>query len=281
MEILKRDIRETIVSGLFYPEEPRELARRVEKELEQQKNHRGAARIILTPHGSWDQCAECIAAAFSAARDFKPRRILLIAPVHREREEQKIYLPTKKFFDSPLGLLPVDQKSCGILKQEEGLFTVDDSPHMEEHALELQLPFIQTLFPDTPLIPLLTAGLKRSNIKKGAALIRSFLKEQEGNTLIILSANLSRYGRMEETEKEAGTLLEDLNFPLKNSMLEKEKKGDVSSCGVVPLHLVSDLNLFSDREKGLFNLLHRSRTEVEDKNGTMAVHYAAGVWTGH
>jgi len=281
MDILKRDIRETIVSGLFYPDEPEVLTQRVNELLENNKAEEGAesAQVILSPHGSWEQCGDCIASAFSSAGDFKPDRILLMGPVHREKKTQKIYLPSKKYYNSPLGLIPVDQKTCKTLAENDDLFCINDSPHMEEHSLELQLPFIQILFPDVPIIPLLSGNLKRSSIKKAAAVIRSGILGLPGRTLIILSANLSRYALLSETEKEAEELLNHINMPLENSLRELEKREEISSCGIVVLTLLSDLGIFSTANKGHLKLRSRNHTEVMDRKGTMAVYYAGAHWS--
>lgn len=278
MDILKRDIRETIVSGLFYPEDPEELSQITKELIERNQTVDASAQIILSPHGTWEQCGECMASAFASAEDYKPERIVLLGPVHREKNVQKLYLPSKKYFDSPLGLITVDQKICNKLSLDDELFIFDDSPHMEEHALELQLPFIHTLFPGTPIIPILTGQLKRSSIKKAAAEIKSKILSLPGNTLIVLSANLSRYALLQEVEKEADAVLNHLNMPLENSLLELEKSGDISSCGTVILTLLSDLGIFNKGKRGEFRALKREHSKVLEKNETMAVHYAGGRW---
>jgi MEMO1 family protein len=280
MDILKRDIRETIVSGLFYPEDPEELTQTIKGLIEsnQTEDENTSAQIILSPHGTWEQCGECIASAFASAADYKPDRILLLGPVHREKKVQKLYLPSKKYFNSPLGLINVEQKICKNLSLNDELFIISDSPHMEEHALELQLPFIQTLFPETPIIPILSGNLKRSSIKKAAAEIKAKILSLPGNTLIILSANLSRYTLLPEAENEAEALLNHITMPLESSLLELKKNAEISSCGTVVLTLLSDLGIFNKGKKGQFKVLERKHTEVLDKNGTMAVYYAGGRW---
>lgn len=280
MDILKRDIRETIVSGLFYPEDPEELTQKINGLLENNhtQDEKNSAQIILSPHGTWEQCGECIASAFASAADYKPDRIVLLGPVHREKKVQKLYLSTKKYFNTPLGLMNVEQKICKNLSLNEELFSFNDSPHMEEHALELQLPFIQTLFPETPIIPILSGNLKRSSIKKAAAEIKAKILSLPGNTLIVLSANLSRYALLPESENEANALLSSINMPLESSLLELEKSTEISSCGTVILTLLSDLGMFNKVKRGQFKALARKHSEVLEKNGTMSVYYAGGRW---
>lgn len=280
MDILKKEIRETIVSGLFYPEDPEELTQSIRKLLE--SNHcedkSADAQVILSPHGSWEQCGECIASAFASALDYKPDRILLLAAVHREKKVQKLYLPSKKFFDSPLGLIRVEQKICKSLSRNDEIFIFNDSPHMEEHSLELQLPFIHTLFPDIPIVPILMGNLKRVSIKKAAAEIRTKVLSLTGKTLIVLSANLSQYTQQLDALKETDLLLNHIDMPLETSLIELEKSKEISSCGTVVLTLLSDLGIFNKGKKGQLKVLKRNHTAVLEKKGTMAVYYAGAKW---
>ncbi len=276
MEIIKRDIREPIVSGLFYPEDEKELKERVNSLMEDADGYRSASPLILTPHGSWEECGSCMASAFASAAGFEADRVLLLGPVHREKDIPRIHLSSKKYFQTPLGLVKVNQKICRSLIREDGLFQVDDSPHMEEHALELQLPFIQTLFPEAEIIPMLTGGLKRAEIKKAAAVVRKQILDLPGKTLVILSANLSRYGLINETEREAEEILRTVAMPLSCSLAEMEKEGTVSSCGARILTLASDLKLFDGIQEP--RILARNRTEVPERKGTMAVFYGGVCW---
>ncbi len=276
MEIVKKDIREPIVSGLFYPDKAEELKDRVSGLLEEASEYRGASPIIMTPHGSWEECAPCMAAAFASAAESAPDRVILLGPVHREKDILKVHLSSKKYFQTPMGVVKVDQKVCRSLIREGGLFQTDDSPHMEEHALELQLPFIQQLFPEAEIIPMLTGNLKRGDLKKAAAVLKKQILSLPGKPLVVISANLSRYGLADETAVEAEEILQNMDMPLPNPLIEMEKEGKISSCGTRILTLASDLDLFRDGQKA--RILKRCRTEVSEKKGTMAVFYAGVSW---
>jgi len=273
MDILKQEIRKPIVSGLFYPENPEELKQKTEELLS--PFSRGKAEIIMIPHGTWKNTGTILASAFAAAADYTPRRIVLLGPVHRESSPQKIYLPSKKYFETPLGMVPLDHKMCRDLTRESDLFALNDSPHMEEHALELGIPFIQILFPETPIIPLLTGRLNGGNIKKAAARMRKVFKKEDENTLVILSVNLSRFGPVDETEKESRTFLQNLGMPLTESLVEMEKSGFISSCGTTLLTLLSATRWAEGRSAAL---LERGKTVVNEKGVDKAVFYAGVSW---
>lgn len=274
MDIPKHEIRKPIVSGLFYPDSPGELKEKTEACLA--PHQRGSSNVIMVPHGTWDNTGESMGAAFAAASLFKPDRILLIAPVHREKAEQKISLSSCRFFETPLGLAPVDTAVYSELTSGNQIFQVDDSPHMEEHALELTLPFLQILFPEVPLIPLLAGGLTAGNIKKGAARLRKICGGRDDKTLIVLSVNLSRFGPAEETEAESEMLKRNLAMPLETSLLEMEKQGSISSCGTGILTLLSAAG-WAEGKKPV--ILKEGLTTVKDREIEKAVFYAGVSWT--
>ncbi|MDA3956058.1 AmmeMemoRadiSam system protein B [Oceanispirochaeta sp.] len=274
MDILKKEIRKPIVRGLFYPETPLELSEKVHELLHGFPP--GDAQLILCPHGTWEKTGLSIGAAFAAASLFKPDKILLLGPVHREKDRRVFYLSEKKYFETPLGLVDVDRKTCRTLAEKSDLFIYNDSPHMEEHALELQLPFIQILFPQIEIIPLLAGSLKRSELKKAAGLLKKTVFTDKQKILIILSANMSRYGLASETEVETRTFMENLSLPLKSSLLELEREGKISSCGSILMTLMSDLGIFEDSSPVI---LGESKTEVSDRGEIKAVYYAGISWS--
>ncbi|QEN08385.1 AmmeMemoRadiSam system protein B [Oceanispirochaeta crateris] len=274
MDILKKDIRKPIVSGLFYPDNPEELKAKIEALMN--GCPRGDAAVILCPHGTWDKTGESLGAAFAAASEFKPDRVLLLGPVHREKDRRVLYLSSKKYFETALGFVNVDSSAALSLTEKSDLFVFDDSPHMEEHALELQIPFIQTLFPQVEIIPLLLGGLKRSDLKKAAGTLKQRLFTPDKKILVVLSANLSRYGLASQTEAEAQRLLDNLEMPLKRSLKELETEGLISSCGTALLTLLSDLGILQDKT---LHILKRDKTELLDRGELKAVYYAGISWS--
>ncbi len=283
MDIPKKQIRQPIVSGLFYPEDPEELRQKVGF-LITGKDREGTAPFILCPHGSWSNCegrmARLMGAAFHSISRFRPRLIVLLGPVHREKEHPALYLPESLWFESPLGLVPVARKLCRALEASEGPFECNDTPHREEHSLELCLPFIQKLFPECPILPILTGGLKRKDIRRGAAILEEGLKNQ-GMTLedclFVVSANLSGYKGREDAEQEAEHFLKLLDLPLQGSLIQEEAEGRISSCGTGALTLLSDLSRKMNFE-GKAHILEHCKLEHREKNAIKGVHYAALCW---
>ncbi len=284
MDIPKKQIRQPIVSGLFYPEDEEELRQEVQALLAGESTLQGGLPFLLYPHGSWSNCegrmARTMGATFREIRHCSPRLIVMLAPVHREKKHPAFYLPESLWFESPLGLVPVEHKLCRNLAAVDGPFECSDIPHREEHSLELGLPFIQILFPECPILPVLTGGLRRKDIRKGAAILEEGLKAgglSLGDCLFIVSANLSGYKEKEEARKDAETLRALLNLPLEQSLMEEEAEGRISSCGTAALTFLSDLARKMGLE-GQAEILEYCSLEHKEKDIIKGVRYGSFFW---
>ncbi len=268
----KKEIRPCLVSGLFYPDNKEELQKLIEKEMEPFTP--GRSSLILTPHGSFSTAGQCLAASYAACRERAVETVLLMGPVHREKKNPALYLPGRNYFSTPFGPVPVDCDVKKKLLKESSLFQENDMPHMEEHCLEVQLPFVHYLFPDAQIIPLLMGNLNKKQISGAAEHIKKIMKDKWDSTLTVLSVNLSDFQALEESRRMADNLIDMLEFPLRNSLIEEEKNGTVSSCGTRVLSLASELF----PRAGKAQLLHLQHTKVQDHGLEKGVYYGGFSW---
>lgn len=154
-------IRGPIVDGIFYPDSKEillETLRRIDGEAASPPFRNADA--VVTPHAAFDYIGGAACSAYKSARDKKPDRVLILGPLHRERENG-VYAPESEAFSTPLGTIPVDTETVTALVESAPPFTRYEVPHREEHCIEVQLPFIQYYFPDSKIIPLLLGAVTR------------------------------------------------------------------------------------------------------------------------
>jgi predicted class III extradiol MEMO1 family dioxygenase len=157
-------IRAATVDGLFYPARAEELRSLLDELIAGCTTPRGRAAAIIVPHAAYQFSGRLAAAAFQAAADRKVERVVLLGPVHRE-ESAEIVLPESEAFRTPLGDVMIDQELVEELESSSTRIIRNDIPHLEEHCLEVHLPFVQQLFPAARIVPVLmgttTAALTR------------------------------------------------------------------------------------------------------------------------
>jgi AmmeMemoRadiSam system protein B len=201
----EKKIRSPVVGGLFYPENKKEAVRHILSfGLERGKG--GCAQAIIAPHGAWAISGKTAAEAFSAAAGRLKNAdgtkgistVVLLGIIHKHCEEG-LYLSDSFQFKTPLGNLPVDQELSEELCSCSTLFQVNDIPHLEEHSVEVLLPFVKYCFPEADIVPVLMRGSRPSLVSGLARSLRIVFDSLKEETLFVLSMNLSS----DKSENEA------------------------------------------------------------------------------
>lgn len=182
-------VRPPAVAGLFYPGDPEQLRDAVSEYLAQAPTVAGPApKALIVPHAGYIYSGVIAGAAYSqvAHRRRQIRRIVLLGPSHR------VYLrgmavPMAEAFQTPLGMVPVDRElKASVLAHEQVIES--NSPHADEHSLEVQLPFLQLLFDDFTLLPI---ALGSASPPAVASALAEVWGDEE--TLVLISSDLSHY----------------------------------------------------------------------------------------
>ena len=222
-------VRAPTVDGIFYPAEREALAERVGGLLAG-CGPSGTAGFLISPHAAYEYSGALAAAAFRAAAGRPVERVLLLGPVHREGSE-RLLLPESEVYQTPLADTPVDLEAARRLAARDPSFVFDDIPHLEEHCLEVQLPFLQTLFPRAALLPVLMGRPSARLASVLAEALRQELALAPESTLVVVSANLTCYRPREQGQREAQALLELIRAGLWREILEQTERKTLSSCG--------------------------------------------------
>jgi AmmeMemoRadiSam system protein B len=228
MNAFTRRIRPPAVAGLFYPEDPDELRACVANALNTARATIAASgeapRAYIVPHAGYVYSGGIAATAYARIkRDAKRiRRIVLIGPSHR------VYLrgaavPVHEAFSSPLGEIPIDLEIRNALVRA-GLALQSDVPHANEHCLEVQLPFLQTILDDFTLVPIVLGDVQAHDVARVIAACAV-----DPATLILASSDLSHYRTYAEAQRiDAATIQAILR-------LDTTLLGD-QACGAVAIN---------------------------------------------
>ncbi|MCX6958343.1 MAG: AmmeMemoRadiSam system protein B [Verrucomicrobiae bacterium] len=215
-----------------------------------EKKHQSPESIcgLVVPHAGYAYSGIAAAAAYKAAMGKKVKRFFLLGPSHHVGFSG-VGLPKARFFETPFGDLGVDEKTVTALRQEPH-FLEQEEAHAVEHSLEMQLPFIKKVFPESSIVPLLVgclSGIKE--VEEVAAVIKSYLREDD---LIIVSSDFTHYGprfgympcseKMSEKIKELDTCayvhLQQLDA---SGLLNFYQETGVTICGLCPIAILLTL----------------------------------------
>ena len=222
--------REAIVAGIFYADEPEVLKEAVDSALAQSNPVRDDACAILTPHAGFAYTGLLQALAWKAASGRPVKRVVLIAPHHRSRGSM-MYLPESRYFRTPLGDIPIDTAVCDEIESCGTLFEINDLPHLEEHATEVQLPFIKRLFPEASLVPLIVDGNELAAIMTVSRALDLVLGSEGETTLIAVSSNLSASVSAIDADTQAKELLQRICQGDWHGIMEAHERNMITACG--------------------------------------------------
>src|SRR5262245_18549502 len=149
-------VRAAAVAGAFYPGRPERLRSQVDELMAAVPEYHGPApKAVIAPHAGYIYSGPVAAHAFATLRDGAPdiARVVVIGPAHYVAVDG-IAIPRADTFETPLGRVPVDREALAMVGRLPGVI-VADAPHAPEHALEVELPFLQTVLGPFSLVPLL------------------------------------------------------------------------------------------------------------------------------
>lgn len=133
--------KEPSFAGSFYPSKPEELNNLLDS-YKEPKQAVFKSKAIISPHAGYLYSGH---AAMSAFENFEPsENIFIFAPSHHETFTN-IAMPEYTYFDTPLGSLEVNNR---LIKEIAAKYPciISNAPFEQEHAIEVQLPFLQNIF---------------------------------------------------------------------------------------------------------------------------------------
>ncbi len=215
-------IRAPAVAGIFYPASAYELQSDVEQYLARARVPRTAPRpkALIAPHAGYAYSGPIAGSAFACLQNLhlEIKRVLLIGPSHRVAF-RGLALSCADAFNTPLGEVSVDQEANGMLLSLDYVH-MNDRAHRDEHALEVELPFLQCALDDFVIVPVVVGDADAHHV---AATINKLWGGPE--TLIVVSSDLSHY----LTYVQAQAL--DRNTAAAILELAPEKIGPDQACG--------------------------------------------------
>jgi AmmeMemoRadiSam system protein B len=182
-------VRPPAVAGQFYAGHAAQLRTEVAELLASAPAHYAASpKALIVPHAGYIYSGRVAATAFAPLQDRASAiaRVVVIGPAHYV-PVPGIAIPTADVFETPLGRVPVDHAALAAIAHMSCVIGAD-GPHAPEHALEVELPFLQALLRRFAVVPLLVGDVAPIDV---AAVLRRLWGGPE--TLIVVSSDLSHY----------------------------------------------------------------------------------------
>jgi MEMO1 family protein len=194
------DARPAAVAGKFYPADPQKLKLAVERFLQ------GSARIpmekpvaLIVPHAGYIYSGQISADAFKQVMGCSYDVVVILGVDHTVGDFKGISVGDYDAFNTPLGDVRVDHEITSALLAENKECTKNRAVHVSEHSIEVQIPFLQVLFPKARIVPaIIHPPDYKMCIRFGETLAKALKNRQ---ALIVISSDLSHYPDYKDTAK--------------------------------------------------------------------------------
>lgn len=207
------------VAGSFYPSDPAKLNSMMDEMLARVNSPAIHGKIIavVAPHAGYPYSGPVAAYSYAALKGRKYARVVVIAPSHYEAFHfTSVY--DGDGYGTPLGMIPVDKAFAQQLTKMNPSIRLSGRGHLPtssgtEHALEVQLPWLQHVLGNFTLVPVVMGDQSYESSRALGVALAKLLQEggasshatdpqtTTGDTLIVASSDLSHYHTYREAEQ--------------------------------------------------------------------------------
>jgi len=182
-------IRNPSVAGYFYPGSKAELKAMIAKYVDK-KAPKEEVVGLLAPHAGYQYSGEVAGATISRVA-FKDT-FIIIGPTHSGLGKPFSVMP-EGTWRTPLGDVEVDAELARKIIALSEYAEEDYAAHEDEHAVEVQVPFLQYIKPDVRIVPMILAGASLTIYKEIGHAIAGAIKELGREAVILASGDMTHH----------------------------------------------------------------------------------------
>jgi AmmeMemoRadiSam system protein B/AmmeMemoRadiSam system protein A len=269
----------------FYPSDPVKLTKTIADFFNKAQKEEVPGKIValISPHAGYIYSGQVAAYGYKTLEGLKYQTVVVISPSHAVFfQGASIY--NGKAYQTPLGTIPVDKELALELSKIDKRVYLSDVGHTAsspraEHALEVQLPFLQIVLGEFKLVPIILGP--EDNYQTYEALGKALGKVlKDKDALIVASSDLSHYHPYAEAVELDSVVIKDVNSFNPEALFKDLSSGKCEACGGGPIiaTMIAAKELGADRSKVV--KYANSGDVTGDKSGVVgymsAVFYSTG-----
>lgn len=234
---LASGVRPPAVAGMFYPADDQERRQLVQGFIDAASaTRKQSALAIMSPHAGLKYSGRIAADVWS--RVSIPESVLIIGPKHTNEGVDWAVAPYRSWQLSTACSFSSDQELAqAIASGVEGM-QLDAAAHHREHGIEVQLPILEILAPQTRVAAIAMAGGVWSELQRAASQLASVLRALPHMPLLVISSDMNHYAPETENRRLDRMALDAMLSKNPRHLLDVCVQNQVSMCGVLPAVLV-------------------------------------------
>lgn len=227
-------VRAAAVAGMFYPGGASTLSREVENLLSvvPSRTAEGELKGLVVPHAGYMYSGSTAANSYSLLKGGQFPTVVIVGPSHREYFDGISVYPGDAY-ETPLGQVPIDAKARSDLLNASDSISLSEAGHGPEHAIEVQLPFLQKTLGRFSFVPVVMGDQRGEYCQiLGDALAAVCQKKK---VLLVASSDLSHYHPYDTAVHLDRIVIGDVEKFDPDALLDKLERREAEACGGGPI----------------------------------------------
>jgi AmmeMemoRadiSam system protein B len=223
--------RSPAVAGRFYPGRREELLREIGKYTAPAETTRVSAIGCVVPHAGYMYSGHVAGAVYSRLEI--PEHCIILCPNHTGRGVPLAVMAATTW-QTPLGEVAPSPELGSQLLRRFPLLQEDSAAHRAEHAIEVQLPFLQTRRKDLHIVPIVVGTSDFQVLRGLGEALADVIRAGAGKTLIVASSDMNHYESDAITRVKDRKAIERALALDARGLWEVVMSEDISMCGFGP-----------------------------------------------
>ena len=237
-------VRRPAVAGQFYPASPESLRESISESF----LHRiGPQKLppaeessvigLVCPHAGYVYSGPVAACSYFSLSGLRHKDLIIIVGPNHFGIGSGVAVPSVKAWQTPLGEVPIAREASKKLVQVSGIVDIDDLSHMQEHSIEVQVPFLQFIF--SKPFKILPISMLLQDQKTAEEIGRAVAEVAKAtDAMIIASSDFTHYEPHEIASKKDNELIKVIeNLDVDGHYVTLRKLG-LTACGYGPIAAV-------------------------------------------
>ncbi len=231
------EVRPPAVAGRFYPADVNELSKLIDECLPKKKVAAKAWPAVMVPHAGLIYSGSI--AAQTLARVKFPSTIIVIGPKHTPHGLEWAVAPHSTW-SIPGATLQSDPELARKLCEAIPGLQMDAAAHAQEHGIEVELPFIARLAPQSKVVGIVIGGGDLARCREFADGLAKVVGEMDERPLLVVSSDMNHYASDAETRRLDELALAVMETKDPGALYQTVTSKHISMCGVLPAVIVME-----------------------------------------
>lgn len=223
-------VRKAVVSGQFYPQTEESLTRMLSSLIDTASEPKDAKAVIM-PHAGYIYSGYVAGATISKV---EIKKTAIILGTNHTGAGKPFSIMTKESWTTPLGEVKIDIEIAESILRESSLLKEDSDAHMNEHSIEVEIPFLQYLRKDIKIVPIVVSYTELKDYQVlGEEIARGFTKVGR-SALLVASTDFTHYESKEDAEAKDRLAIEAIIGLDEKRLFDVVTGNNISMCGLAP-----------------------------------------------